>query len=92
MQSHLNTLYRLQVLGVKYCTRYCHGIYGIAGRESERELSQRIIGVIIYDGISKVDGVSNILLYGILKLNYHLLTAGSHLGSLGLRRRYDDLL
>ena len=39
MQSHLNALYRFQILGIEHGTRYSHGIYLGTSRKGIRKLT-----------------------------------------------------
>ena len=92
MKPYLNTLYRFQIFSCQNCTRYLHRINMLACRKSVCKVAQRIIFVIVHNGITKIYRISGIFTKSIEKFHQDPMSAYLHFGRLILRRRNNHLL
>ena len=92
MKPYLNTLYRFQIFSCQNCTRYLHRINMLACRKSVCKVAQRIIFVIVHNGITKIYRISGIFTKSIEKFHQDPMSAYLHFGCLILRRRNNHLL
>ena len=92
MKPYLNTLYRFQIFSCQDCTRYLHRINMLACRKSVCKVAQRIIFVIVHNGITKIYRISGIFTKSIEKFHQDPMSAYLHFGRLILRRRNNHLL
>ena len=92
MKPYLNTLYRFQIFSCQDCTRYLHRINMLACRKSVCKVAQRIIFVIVHNGITKIYRISGIFTKSVEKFHQDSMSAYLHFGCLILRRRNNHLL
>ena len=92
MKPYLNTLYRFQIFSCQDCTRYLHRINMLACRKSVCKVAQRIIFVIVHNGITKIYRISGIFTKSVEKFHQDPMSAYLHFGCLILRRRNNHLL
>ena len=92
MKPYLNTLHRFQVVSRQHRPRYLHRINMLARRESVCKVTQRVIFVVVHNGITKIYRISGIFTKSIEKFHQDPMTAHLHFGCLILRRRNNHLL
>ena len=92
MKPYLNPLYRFQVVSRQHRPRYLHRINMLARRESVCKVSQRVIFVVVHNGITEIHGIRGIFTKSIEKFHQYPMSAYLHFGCLILRRRNNHLL
>ena len=92
IESHEDTLYRLQILCFEHTSRHFERVNGVARGETVGVVAHRVSLVVVRNGIAEVDGVSGVRNERVLQLYLYLLSCRLYLGHFQLRRAHHHLL
>ena len=92
MQTDRNTGHRFEVLCIQQDSRHLERIDHVSGRESEREVLEHVLLVIVRYGIGEVDRIGCIGFQRIFQLDHRLLAGRTNNRQLHLGRSDNHIL
>ena len=92
IKPYLNPFHRLQALGIQHIAANLHRVDMIACGKRIGVVPQRVVLIVVGDGIAEVNGVSGVLFQRVEQMDEYPFARALDFRHLQLWRRHDDIL